>query len=86
MQLPRRFQISNIIHIQLEMSIYTCLVSQTLSRTILTSLSTLAVLVCLYFFGGPSMEDFAWTISAGILIGTYSSIFIRFNGKFQMMK
>lgn len=49
---------------------------QTLSRTILTSLSTLAVLVCLYFFGGPSMEDFAWTISAGILIGTYSSIFI----------
>ena len=42
----------------------------------LPSLSTLAVLVCLYFFGGPSMEDFAWTISAGILIGTYSSIFI----------
>ena len=34
------------------------------------------MLVCLYFFGGPSMEDFAWTISAGILIGTYSSIFI----------
>ncbi len=51
-------------------------INQTLSRTILTSLSTLAVLVCLYFFGGPSMEDFAWTISAGILIGTYSSIFI----------
>ena len=51
-------------------------INQTLSRTLLTSLSTLAVLVCLYFFGGPSMEDFAWTISAGILIGTYSSIFI----------
>lgn len=51
-------------------------INQTLSRTILTSLSTLSVLVCLYFFGGPSMEDFAWTISAGILIGTYSSIFI----------
>lgn len=51
-------------------------INQTLSRTLLTSLSTLSVLVCLYFFGGPSMEDFAWTISAGILIGTYSSIFI----------
>lgn len=51
-------------------------INHTLSRTLLTSLSTLSVLICLYFFGGPSMEEFAWTISAGILIGTYSSIFI----------
>ena len=51
-------------------------INSTLSRTLLTSVSTLAVLVCLFFFGGPAMRDFSWTICAGILIGTYSSIMI----------
>lgn len=51
-------------------------INQTLSRTILTSMSTLAVLGCLYFFGGPAMEEFSWSIIAGIIIGTYSSIYI----------
>lgn len=51
-------------------------INHTLSRTVLTSFCTLSVLICLYFFGGPAMEDFAWSISAGIIIGTYSSIFI----------
>lgn len=51
-------------------------INKTLSRTILTSGATLATLVCLYFFGGPSMQDFSQTILIGIIIGTYSSIYI----------
>ncbi len=51
-------------------------INQTLPRTILTSLSTLAVLGCLYFFGGTAMEEFSWTIIAGIVIGTFSSIYV----------
>ena len=45
-------------------------------RTLLTSLSTLAVLVALIFLGGPAMRDFSITMLLGILVGTYSSIFI----------
>ena len=51
-------------------------INNTLSRTVLTSGATLATLVCLYFFGGPAMKDFSETILIGILIGTYSSIYI----------
>ncbi|MEG2971589.1 MAG: protein translocase subunit SecD [Akkermansia sp.] len=51
-------------------------INNTLSRTILTSACTLATLVCLYFFGGPAMEDFSLSIILGIIIGTYSSIYI----------
>jgi SecD/SecF fusion protein len=48
----------------------------TLSRTILTSGATLSTVICLYFFGGPAMQDFSFTILVGILIGTYASICI----------
>ncbi len=51
-------------------------ISSTLSRTLLTAVSTLITLVFLYFMGGPALSDFSFTIFAGILIGTYSSIFI----------
>lgn len=51
-------------------------INETLSRTILTSGLTLLSLVSLYFLGGPVLEDFAIAIITGILVGTYSSIFV----------
>jgi preprotein translocase SecF subunit len=51
-------------------------VNQTLSRTIITSGTTLLVVLFLYFIGGPVIHDFAFALIIGIVIGTYSSIFI----------
>ena len=51
-------------------------INQTLPRTILTSLTTLLVLAALYFFGGEALQGFALTLIIGVLIGTYSSIFV----------
>lgn len=51
-------------------------VNQTLSRTILTSGTTIMVLLALFFLGGPIIHNFALTMLAGVVIGTYSSIFI----------
>lgn len=51
-------------------------INQTLSRTIITSLTTLFVVLCLYLFGGGVINDFAFVLLVGITIGTYSSIFI----------
>jgi SecD/SecF fusion protein len=51
-------------------------ISSTLSRTVLTSVSTLVTLVALWILGGPGIGDFAFTIIVGIIIGTYSSIFV----------
>lgn len=51
-------------------------INGTLSRTILTSSTTLLVLVVLFFFGGDSINDFALALILGILVGTYSSIFV----------
>jgi len=51
-------------------------VNQTLSRTILTSGTTLMVLLCLYTLGGGVIEDFALALLVGIGVGTYSSVFV----------
>lgn len=51
-------------------------INQTLSRTVLTSFSVFMVAIILYFLGAASIKDFAKAMSFGILIGTYSSIFI----------
>jgi preprotein translocase subunit SecF len=51
-------------------------VNQSLSRTVITSGTTLVVLVVLLFFGGEVLEDFAFALTVGVLIGTYSSIFV----------
>ena len=51
-------------------------INQTLPRTILTSLTTLLVLFALYVFGGDALNGFAATLIIGVLIGTYSSIFV----------
>lgn len=51
-------------------------ITQTLSRTIITSLATVLVIVALLFGGATSLYDFATIILFGIIVGTYSSIFI----------
>lgn len=51
-------------------------VNETLGRTILTSLCTFFTVFALWLFGGKVIEDFAFTLMVGIVIGTYSSIFI----------
>ena len=50
--------------------------NQTLSRTLLTTLSTLLPVCALYFFGGAAMHDFAFALFIGMLAGTYSTLFI----------
>lgn len=51
-------------------------INQTLSRTIMTSGLTLVVVVVLYFFGGAMLESFSLALIIGIVIGTYSSIYV----------
>ncbi len=51
-------------------------ITQSLSRTIITSLTTLLAVLALYVFGTGSIKDFALNLIVGILVGTYSSIFI----------
>jgi SecD/SecF fusion protein len=51
-------------------------VNETLSRTILTGGVTLLTTAGLYVFGGPVLNDFAFAILVGVIVGTYSSIFI----------
>jgi SecD/SecF fusion protein len=57
-------------------SIMNASINETLSRTLLTSGCTLLSVAALYFFGGPVLHDFAFAILIGIVVGTYSSIFI----------
>lgn len=51
-------------------------VNQTLSRTILTSGTTLLVVAALFIFGGGAIHDFALALLVGIFVGTYSSVFV----------
>jgi len=51
-------------------------VNQTLSRTILTSGTTLVALFALYFLGGDVIRPFAFAMLIGVVVGTYSSIYI----------
>ena len=51
-------------------------VNETLSRTILTGMSTLMVLIVLFFMGGGVIHDFTFTLIVGIIFGTYSSVYI----------
>ena len=50
--------------------------NQTLSRTIITSFTTLLVLFALFFFGGDAVRGFSLGLIIGVLIGTYSSLYI----------
>jgi preprotein translocase subunit SecF len=51
-------------------------INETLSRTILTSMTTLLVVVTLLFLGGGIIHDFAFALFVGVAVGTYSSIFV----------
>lgn len=51
-------------------------INQTLSRTIMTSFLTLLVVLALLFFGGPSLFGFSLALCLGVLVGTYSSIYV----------
>jgi len=51
-------------------------INETLSRTLLTSVTTLLVIICLLIWGGPVVKDFALALFIGVVVGTYSSIFV----------
>jgi len=51
-------------------------INQSLSRTVITSLTTLLALFALYFFGGNALHNFAFALIVGVIVGTYSSIFV----------
>jgi len=65
--LLRRERYENIVNIS---------VNQTLSRTLLTSITTLVAVLALLLFGGGVIRNFAFALMVGVLVGTYSSIFI----------
>jgi len=51
-------------------------INQTLSRTVLTSGTTLIVVISLFVYGGPVINNFAFALLVGVIVGTYSSIFV----------
>lgn len=51
-------------------------VNQTMSRTIMTGLTTLLVVIALYYFGGETIHNFSLALIIGILVGTYSSVYV----------
>ncbi|MYM63054.1 protein translocase subunit SecF [Pseudomaricurvus sp. HS19] len=53
--------------------------SQTLGRTLITSLTTILVLVALFYFGGELIHGFATALLIGVFVGTYSSIYVASN-------
>ena len=55
-------------------------INQTLSRTLITSLTTLLVLLALFLFGGKVIGGFAMALIVGVVVGTYSSIYIASSG------
>jgi preprotein translocase subunit SecF len=67
LKLVRRESLENLINIS---------VNQTLSRTVLTSGLTLLTALSLFLFGGEVLSGFSFALVVGILVGTYSSVFI----------
>ena len=67
LQITKETLLENVINLS---------VSKTLSRTTLTSLTTLFVVATLLFFGGEIIYGFSFTLFVGIIVGTYSSIFV----------
>jgi preprotein translocase subunit SecF len=50
--------------------------NESLSRTIVTSVTTLVVVICLFAFGGEVIRDFAFALMIGVIVGTYSSLYV----------
>ena len=61
---------------KLTTSIINTSVNQVIGRTIVTSLTSAMVLLALFIFGGSVIHDFSFALLSGVLVGTYSSIFI----------
>ncbi len=59
-----------------EVEVVNASINQTLSRTLMTSLTTLLVVMALFFLGGEVIHDFSFALFVGIVVGTYSSIYI----------
>ncbi|MEE9309942.1 MAG: protein translocase subunit SecF [Cocleimonas sp.] len=59
-------------------------INQTLSRTVVTSLTTLLVLLALYFFGGEIIHGFSLAMIIGVVVGTYSSIYVASSSLLMM--
>ena len=59
-------------------------VNESLSRTVVTSLTTFFVVLVLFLFGGEVIHTFAFAMIIGVIIGTYSSIFIASNAVVKM--
>ena len=57
-----------------------------LGRTIMTGLMTLATLACIWLFGGGSIKDFGFVVFVGIILGTYSSIFVAAPSTYYLEK
>ena len=57
-------------------SIVNISINSTLGRTVVTSLTTFIVVMCLFLFGGEVIKNFALALIIGVLIGTYSSIYV----------
>jgi preprotein translocase subunit SecF len=75
-RIRENFQKQRKIHDISAMETMNTAINQTLSRTLLTSLTTLFVLFTLLIFGGSTLQGFALALFLGIVIGTYSSIFV----------
>ncbi len=56
--------------------VFNSAINQTISRTLITSLTTFFVVFVLFLFGGSSIKGFAFALMIGIIVGTYSSVFI----------
>jgi preprotein translocase subunit SecF len=50
--------------------------NESLSRTLVTSLTTLLVVLCIFIFGGEVIKDFAFALLVGVIVGTYSSLYV----------
>ena len=65
-----------IVRIDSSIDIINQSLNETLGRTLMTSLTTLLVLLALYIFGGTSLEGFSLALLVGVVIGTYSSVYV----------
>ena len=59
-------------------------INDVLSRTVLTSVTTLIAVACLYFIGTGVIKDLAFTLAIGVVVGTYSSIYVSANALLTM--
>jgi preprotein translocase subunit SecF len=75
LRIQRRSDTEEVINLSL---------NQMLSRTLITSLTTLLVLMSLYLFGGELIKNFALALILGVVVGTYSSIYIASNALVMM--